>query len=741
MLPETPPGDAGLSLGVSVVKKITLLLMTMALAVAMVACSGAVGKPGEAGKAGEPGKAALQPPYVALEIDDVTVVQGISATVTESLSMAFRDPEGKTLIFSAEPGKPAIATAAVSGAMLTVTGVGVGTTSVVVTATDPDKLSVGQSFKVTVTAAPPEPVPPVTIADVKMKYPRLSITPTTATTMSEEIELPADHKLMSGDDTVVTVAMKPAAASAPATSIRWASATDATTMAKNVWEVTAVSKGITDVDVLDKTGASVHTIRVTVTANLPATLAPVMAKGSITTRTVVVGTPETVALADYFTVGASNAPLTYVPASSKPAFATVAEASGVLTITGVAAGPSEITVTATDAGKNTAMQKFMVTVKVAEPTTPTEPTTPAGPPMLTVANTKVTLAVGGKATLTVAATDEVIAVDASTILEIMPTTSTTYSIKAVKKGSASIQIYAANNTLLGTIAVTVSNQAPTLNTKNTPKRLYTLMEPAQNPPIALGETKVYVLEENLNKFFTDADGDVLTFTAKSKNSRNAVVAGISKEIETGTKEEMIYIDIVDHSRVSFDLEITAMDSAKVKAKGSVVLTAKMAPVLGQAILVQETPLSFIPVDLGYRKGAQHMLTFGTNGFDFSAAASFMPKKADGAAITHTPTSNTQIEPPNTLTDGRTEGASYYKITPSNGIKVEEFAAATHVLSVAVLAPGRQTITVVYRVWEETKAEVTTSGEEAISEGKWHDIPRTITVNTNFVPEAETPPTL
>ena len=37
---------------VSVIKKIAFLVMTMALAVAMVACSGAVGKPGPAGPAG-----------------------------------------------------------------------------------------------------------------------------------------------------------------------------------------------------------------------------------------------------------------------------------------------------------------------------------------------------------------------------------------------------------------------------------------------------------------------------------------------------------------------------------------------------------------------------------------------------------------------------------------------------------------------------------------------------------------
>ena len=63
--------------------------------------------------------------------------------------------------------------------------------------------------------------------------------------------------------------MKSAAASPAASTIRWAAATDTTGMAKNVWVVTAVSMGITNVDVLDKSGVSVHTIRVSVTANPP----------------------------------------------------------------------------------------------------------------------------------------------------------------------------------------------------------------------------------------------------------------------------------------------------------------------------------------------------------------------------------------------------------------------------------------------------------------------------------------
>ena len=345
-------------------KKVAILFMVLALGVAMIACQGAAGvagEPGKPGQPGEPGKAAPQPPFIALEIPDISeLVQEMSKTV--DLSEAFGDPEGKDLVFSAKSGDSTIATVAVSGSTLTVTGVKVGATSVTATATDPDKLSRSQSFKVTVTAAPPKPV---TIEDVKTKYPTLSIEPTTAAAASKEIELPADHTLISENTAVVKVAAK-TAADTPASSIRWASAT-ADTAAKNVWVVTAVAMGVTNVDVLDKSGDSVHSIRVTVTADPPVTEpdpadAAVAAKGTIPGQSAMVKKTATVTLADYFEVGKNNEPLTYEAVSATMTVATVAEASGVLTITGVAVGTSEITVTATDAGENTATQTFTATV-------------------------------------------------------------------------------------------------------------------------------------------------------------------------------------------------------------------------------------------------------------------------------------------------------------------------------------------------------------------------------------------
>lgn len=100
--------------------------MTMALGIALVACPAAVGKQGDKGEPGKNAPAVNQPPYVALEIPDATVVAGKSGTV--DLSKAFRDPEGATLKLNAESGDTKIAKAGVIGMTLTVTGVAEGST-------------------------------------------------------------------------------------------------------------------------------------------------------------------------------------------------------------------------------------------------------------------------------------------------------------------------------------------------------------------------------------------------------------------------------------------------------------------------------------------------------------------------------------------------------------------------------------------------------------------------------------
>ena len=73
-----------------------------------------------------------------------------------ALGAHFADPDGDILAFAAESSHPAVATVSVSTNRFTVTAVSKGAATVTVTATDPEGLKVAQSFRVTVPNRAPE---------------------------------------------------------------------------------------------------------------------------------------------------------------------------------------------------------------------------------------------------------------------------------------------------------------------------------------------------------------------------------------------------------------------------------------------------------------------------------------------------------------------------------------------------------------------------------------------------------
>ena len=88
--------------------------------------------------------------------------------VTVDVSPFFDDPDGEVLSYSAASSNRGVATAAVSGATVTLTGVAVGTASITVTATDPGGLTAQQRFSVTVRAANDAPEVVSTIPDLSL---------------------------------------------------------------------------------------------------------------------------------------------------------------------------------------------------------------------------------------------------------------------------------------------------------------------------------------------------------------------------------------------------------------------------------------------------------------------------------------------------------------------------------------------------------------------------------------------
>ena len=86
--------------------------------------------------------------------------------ITVDVSPFFDDPDGEVLSYSAASSNRGVATAAVGGATVTLTGVAVGTASITVTATDPGGLTAQQRFSVTVRAANDAPEVVSTIPDL-----------------------------------------------------------------------------------------------------------------------------------------------------------------------------------------------------------------------------------------------------------------------------------------------------------------------------------------------------------------------------------------------------------------------------------------------------------------------------------------------------------------------------------------------------------------------------------------------
>ena len=167
---------------VSVMKKVTLFVMVAALAVAVVACQGAVGPKGDTGatgakgetgaqgpagetgpqgEQGPPGTSDNEPPMLKAPFKPVYLALGGTGVkrMSDAIDLAaqFMDPESLTLGFKAESNDKTVATAAVAAGKLTVTAKKVGSTSVTVSVYDNVNDPVSATIPVTVVASNESP--------------------------------------------------------------------------------------------------------------------------------------------------------------------------------------------------------------------------------------------------------------------------------------------------------------------------------------------------------------------------------------------------------------------------------------------------------------------------------------------------------------------------------------------------------------------------------------------------------
>jgi len=89
-----------------------------------------------------------RPPVVQSPIPDLTVAEGESLDI--DVSLVFSDPDGDAVTITAESDDVGVATVAVEGFLVTVTGIEAGTANITVTATDSGGLSASDTFVLTV---------------------------------------------------------------------------------------------------------------------------------------------------------------------------------------------------------------------------------------------------------------------------------------------------------------------------------------------------------------------------------------------------------------------------------------------------------------------------------------------------------------------------------------------------------------------------------------------------------------
>ena len=271
-----------------------------------------------------------QPPVATGRIPALTVEVGNTESV--DLAAHFSDADGDILTYTAVSSDPGVATAAVSGATVQVTAVAAGNATVTVTASDPGGLSADQTFAVTVPNRTPVAVGRIPDAEIFV---------------GEAVEIALASYFDDPDGDALTYA---AASSSPG--VATAAVTDATL------RVAGATQGVATVTVTasDAGGLSAtQTFSVTVPNRAPE------AVGSIDDAETFVGESFTVALPGYFS-DPDGDDLTYAANLSNSSVATVSVSGDTLRVAGVSQGTVVVTVTASDASGLSASQTLLVTV-------------------------------------------------------------------------------------------------------------------------------------------------------------------------------------------------------------------------------------------------------------------------------------------------------------------------------------------------------------------------------------------
>lgn len=470
-----------------------------------------------AGCGGGDGTGPTPPPQPANRAPEATVVAStmtipVGLSVTTNVSTSFRDPDGDALTFSATTSDASVATVSVTGSQVAITGVSPGTATVTITARDPGGLTASYSIAVTVNG------PPVVAETIPAQI--LDEGATATINLADHFSDPDDDELTyesaTSDAAVATVSVEGATAM-----IMGVAAGSAT--------ITLTARDGYGQEATQEVGVTVEEANQSPQATDPVPAQALMPDGSVT-----------IDLSGHFTDPDDDA-LTYEGATSDAAVATVAVDGSSATITGVAAGTATITFTASDPDGLSATQDAAVTVNT--------PPAPQGTiDAITVAvDASTTLAVSGYFT---DADGDALSYEAASSDDDIATASaadSTVTINGHAAGSATITITATDPR--GASAM----QEATVSVKTPPM-------PDSVPPTHDMIVGNYV-ELDFATFFTDEDGDDLTYTAVTSNAAVAT-ASVDGSVVTTTAADAID----DAVGTVITLTVTATDPAGLSAE-------------------------------------------------------------------------------------------------------------------------------------------------------------------------------
>lgn len=500
----------------------------------------------------------------------------VGDSVTLDVAAYFVEPDGQALQYTVATSNAATVGAAVAGSVVTVKGAGVGSAVVTVTAHDPGGLWAEQAFGVKVPNRAPRPVE-------RLPDRELAVDSSTAFDVAGHFTDPdgeaLEYSATSSDTARVVVAMV-----GGVVTLRGIAAGQATVT------VTATDPG-------GLTAEQSFLVRV---PNRP----PV-AVGTIADRAVQAGATITADVAAYFTDPDGDL-LTYLASSSDTTRVRASVLGRTLTLRGVAGGSAAVTVTASDPGGLTALQSLVVTVPNQAPRT-----------VVTFADTTVhhrrTVSFDASAYFADPDGDDLsyTASSSRTSTATVTVSGDSVTVRGRSLGTATITVTARDP---GELAVAQSFDVTVVRPNRAPRAVGSI------PKLTLAPDVEHTV--NVDRYFTDPDGDDLHYSASSSD-RSVATVTVSNESVTVTAEAegtaMVTVTATDPGGLTADqvFDVTVDDSPN------------RAPVVVRRI-----------VDLTAAVGERYLLTLDR-----------VFEDPDGDPLTYTTSSsNTSVADPEVIND-------------------------------------------------------------------------------------------